>query len=88
MADRPKRRIPPEGTLARIMSAAIDAGTLQNLLVDPDDGFTARAANTFLKAILRLPPTKQLLANETIQSRFVNGMLKAAQASSMPGSDL
>lgn len=88
MADRPKRRIPPEGAVARMMSAAIDRGTLQDLLVDPDDGFTARAANTFLKAILRLPPAKQLLARDELQSRFVQGMINAAKKGGMAGMDL
>jgi ferredoxin len=88
MADRPERRIPPEGAVARMMSAAIDRGTFQNLLVDPDGGFTARAANTFLRAILRLPPAKQLLARDELQSRFVNRMIGAAKKGGMKGLDL
>lgn len=83
MADRPKRKIPPEGTIARFMAMSIDRGTFQNLLADPDDGLSARAANVFLKAVLKLPPAKQLLANESLQSRFIKGMLGAAKKARM-----
>ncbi|MCP4675728.1 MAG: 4Fe-4S dicluster domain-containing protein [Deltaproteobacteria bacterium] len=75
MAPRPRRRIAPESTFARILMMAIEQDKLHELLIDKDDGLTALAANTLLGAVLKLPPAKQLLARDALKSRFVDLLL-------------
>jgi len=75
MIPRDRRRIIPESTFARVLTMAIEQGTLHELIVDREDGLTALAANALLGAVLKLPPAKQLLAQEALKSRFVGFML-------------
>ncbi len=76
MTTRPQRRIVPESTFARLLSIAIEQGKLHQLIFDPDDGLTAYSANVLLGAILKLPPAKQLLARDTLRSRFVGFLVQ------------
>ncbi len=75
MPPRPRRRIPPESMFARVLMMAIEQDKLHEVLIDKDDGLTALAANTLLGAVLKLPPAKQLLAQDALKSRFVDLML-------------
>jgi len=75
MAPRAQRKLAPENFVARMLTMAIEQGKLHKLMIDEDDGIAARAANVLLGAILRLPPTKQLLANEIFKSRFIAALM-------------
>ncbi|MBM4320928.1 MAG: hypothetical protein FJ125_13490 [Deltaproteobacteria bacterium] len=81
MAARARRRITPESTFARILSMALEQGRLHELLIDADAGLPAAAASALLGAILRLPPARQLLVSEALESRFVNLVIAAAKRS-------
>lgn len=84
MAPRPQRRIAPETAFQRVLLMAVEQGKLANLLFDPEDGLTAQTANVLLGAILRLPPAKQLLARESLRSRFVDWILSGAKKTGVP----
>lgn len=75
MVPRPQRKLPPENFVARMLTMALEQGKLHELMIDEDDGIAAKAANVLLGAILKLPPTKQLLANETFKSRFIDALM-------------
>ncbi|MDJ0763036.1 MAG: 4Fe-4S dicluster domain-containing protein [Myxococcota bacterium] len=79
MAPRPQRRIIPESTFTRILTMAVEQGTVHELLFDKNDGITAATANALLGAILSLSPAKRLLANQVFKSRFVDFMFSRAQ---------
>ncbi len=82
MLPRPRRRITPENIFTRVLTMAIEQDKLQELLIDKDDGLTAYAANYLLGAILKLPPTKQLLARDALKSRFVDFLISGLKRSS------
>ena len=88
LAPRAQRRITPEGTFTRVLSAALEQGKLHEMLVDKDDGFGPHAANALLGAVLKLPPARQLLARAELKSRFVGFLLAAASKGGMKGTDL
>ena len=78
MAPRPKRHLVPENTIARTLMMAVENGTLQNLLVDRHAGMSSAAIAAVIGAVLELPPAKQLLARNSLKSRFVNFLAGAA----------
>jgi len=84
MTPRPRRHFTPDGAVSRVLTMAIEQGKLAELLLDPDDGLTARAAGLLVSALLRLPPAKQLLARESLRSRFVDALLSGARRAGAP----
>jgi ferredoxin len=85
---RPKRRITPESTFTRVLTMALERGSLPDMLSDPDGGLGARAANLFLKAAINLPPTRQVLLLDAVKSRFVATVLAGAKRFGVPGHDV
>jgi ferredoxin len=79
MAPRPQRRLAPESFVARMLTMAIEQGKLHELVIDEDTSPGAKAASVLLGALLKLPPAKQLLANETFKSRFIAAMMAATK---------
>ena len=84
LTPRPRRHFTPDGVVSRVLTMAIEQGKLAELLLDPDDGLTARMAGLLVSAILRLPPAKQLLARESLRSRFVDALLSGARRAGAP----
>ena len=78
MHPRPQKHIVPENTIARTIMMAVENGTLQDLLVDKHASMGSAAIAAFIGAILKLPPTKQLLALRTIKSKFVHFLASKA----------
>ncbi len=72
MIRRKERVLTPENTIERILKMNLERGKIQHLLFDDQAGITFKFMNRFLGAILRLPPVKKTLAQEQIQSRFIN----------------
>jgi len=72
---RPSRVITPLDSTHKAIMMAIERGKLQNLIFDNQVLLNQRAMAAFLGGILKLPPIKQVLANEQIKSRFVETML-------------
>ncbi|MBN2529614.1 MAG: 4Fe-4S binding protein [Deltaproteobacteria bacterium] len=78
MHPRPQKHIVPENTIARTIMMAVENGTLQNMLVDKHANMGSAAIAAFIGGILKLPPAKQLLAQRTVKSRFVNFLASKA----------
>jgi Pyruvate/2-oxoacid:ferredoxin oxidoreductase delta subunit len=72
---REKRFIPPESTYERIITMAIERGKLQHLIFDDFTKVTHRMLNVMLGIVLRLPPVKQTLLQDTVRSRFIGWLL-------------
>jgi ferredoxin len=85
MQPRTRKVHTPETTIERVMLMALERGKLQNLVFDQPRHAGHAAMRTFLKVVLTMPPTKQLLANQQLKSRFVKFLVK--KASSRPGAD-
>lgn len=68
---RKERVLTPAGTLERIISMALERGTLHNLLFERQDGPHMALLNRFAGAVLRLPPVKRALLRDQLKSRFV-----------------
>lgn len=75
LVSREKRLITPVNTVHRVVLTAIDKGMLPDLIFDNDDLTTHRVLAAVLSAILSLPPSKQLLANEQIRSKYLAKLL-------------
>jgi len=77
---RPERVITPLNSAHRVVLMAIERDKLQNLIVDRQVLWSHRALAAVLGAILRLPPTKRLLAQKQVRSRFLEAALRRANA--------
>ena len=73
---RPARVVTPVDTLHRTVLMAIERGRLQDCIFDNRALASHRAMAAILGVILRLPPTKQLLATEQMRSRYLVSILK------------
>jgi len=72
---RPVRIITPMDGLHRTVLMAIERGKLQNLIFDNQVLWSHRALAAVLGVILGLPPLKQVLANQQIQSRYLENLV-------------
>jgi len=66
----------PRDSFERHILSAISTGKLQNLLCDNYTLLTHDLLRRFLKIILSLKPTKRLLAQDQLQSRFLTALTK------------
>jgi ferredoxin len=76
---RPERVITPVNSVHRMVSMAIERGTLQNLLLDNQVALSHRAMAAVLGAILKLPPIKQAMASRQMKSRYLDALLARAK---------
>ncbi len=76
LAARPARVVTPVDTLHRTVLMAIERGRLQDCIFDNRALASHRAMAAILGVILRLPPTKQLLATEQMRSRYLVSILQ------------
>jgi Pyruvate/2-oxoacid:ferredoxin oxidoreductase delta subunit len=70
-----KRVLTPVNSAHKIVSMAIERGTLQHLIFDNQALWNHRVMATILGVILKLPPIKQALASEQIKSRYLGKLL-------------
>ena len=75
MKSRPVRVITPLDGTHRAVMMAIERGKLQNLIFDNQVLQSHRALAGVLGVILKLPPIKQLLANQQIKSRYLETLI-------------
>ena len=76
LVPRPERVITPVDTLHRTILMAIERGRLADCIFDNRALFSHRAMAGVLGVILRLPPTKQLLATQQLRSRYLVRLLE------------
>lgn len=86
MVPRAARVHTPATAVEKMVRMSLERGKLQNLIFDDASSVTHGALRLLLKAVMHLPPGKQLLAREQLRSRFVNRFLKLA--SHKPGADI
>jgi Na+-translocating ferredoxin:NAD+ oxidoreductase RNF subunit RnfB len=67
----------PDTMMERMVRQAVDRGTLPYLVANDPAKLTHRVLGSLLSAVMKLPPTKQLLAQDQLKSRFVEAMLNA-----------
>lgn len=72
---RQSRVITPVNTAHRVVLMAIDKGMLANLIFDNNALASHRMLAAVLNAIIKLPPAKQVLANEQIRSKYLANMM-------------
>ncbi|MBU1164495.1 4Fe-4S binding protein [Patescibacteria group bacterium] len=76
MYRRKKTKFVPKDSLERFVMEAIDSGRLQNLIFDNYNLWTYDILRNFFGIILNLKPAKKILANQQLQSRYINGITK------------
>jgi formate hydrogenlyase subunit 6/NADH:ubiquinone oxidoreductase subunit I len=75
LVPRPQRVITPVDTLHRTVLMAIERGRLADCVFDDRTLVGHRAMAAVLGVILRLPPTKQVLATRQLRSRYLVALL-------------
>lgn len=70
-----KRVLTPINSAHKIVSMAIERGTLQHLIFDNQALWNHRIMATILGVILKLPLIKQAMASEQIKSRYLGKLL-------------
>lgn len=75
LKSRPERVITPIDGMHRAVMMAIERGKLQNLIFDNHALQSHRALAGVLGVILKLPPIKQILANQQIKSRYLEALI-------------
>ena len=73
---RPERVLTPVDTLHRTVLMALERGRLQDCIFDNRALASHRAMAAILGVILRLPPTKQVLATDQMRSRYLVSLLE------------
>ncbi|SDG66410.1 4Fe-4S dicluster domain-containing protein [Desulfosporosinus hippei] len=73
---RNKRVITPINSVHRIVLMSIEQGKLQNLIFDNQAHYSHRAMAAILGAILKMPPTKQIMASEQMKSKYLLALVK------------
>ncbi|QTA81721.1 4Fe-4S ferredoxin iron-sulfur binding domain-containing protein [Desulfonema limicola] len=76
LKSRPKRVITPLDGVNRVVLMAVERGTLQNLIFDNQVLWSHRALAGVLGVILKLPPFKQILANQQLKSRYLEAIVR------------
>jgi ferredoxin len=71
LEERPQRVITPVDSVHRTVLMAIEAGKLPNLLFENQAMLSHRVMASVLGGILKLPPVKQAMASEQMQSRYL-----------------
>jgi ferredoxin len=75
LKSRQARVITPLDGTHRVVMMAIERGKLQNLIFDNQVLKSHRALAGVLGVILRLPPIKQILANQQVKSRYLEVLI-------------
>lgn len=75
LKSRPSRVITPLNGTHRAVLMAIERGKLQNLIFDNQVLWSHRAMAGVLGVILKLPPIKQVLANQQVKSRYLETLI-------------
>jgi len=70
-----KRVITPVNSAHKAVLMAIERGKLQNLIFDNQLLYSHRAMAAILGVLLKLPPTKQILAMEQVKSRYLEKLI-------------
>lgn len=76
LESRESRVITPMDGTHKAVLMAIERGKLQNLIVDNQVLGSHRALAGVLGVILKLPPLKQTLANQQVQSRYLENLIR------------
>ncbi len=75
LKSRPSRVITPLNSAHKTIMMAIERNKLQNLIFDNQVLWSHRALAGVVGTILRLPPIKQVLANQQVKSRYLETMI-------------
>lgn len=79
LKSRPKRVLTPLNGSYKTVLMAIERGKLQNLIFDNQILWSHRAMAGVLGVILKLPPIKQILANQQLKSRYMEAMINRSR---------
>jgi ferredoxin len=80
LRERGPRRLTPLNGAHRAVLMALERGKLQDLVFDNRLLWSHRALAAFFGAILKLPPSRRLLATEQVRSRFLEALVRRAGA--------
>lgn len=73
---RKKINFTPKDSFERFALSAIETGKLQNFIFDNYSLWTHALMRKFIGVILKLPPSKKLLAQKQIRSKFMNTLAR------------
>lgn len=85
MEPREERVFTPIDLSHRVVMEAIETNKLQNLIFDNQSHLNHRVLAAILGVILKLPPTKQILASKQVKSKYIGKLIKEARIKSGKG---
>ncbi len=80
MKRRARSVIYPEDALDRLVRQAVDTGKLQNLIFDNPGRWHGRAASAVVGSLLRLEPSRRILASRQVRSMLLAGLIRGGGA--------
>lgn len=83
LGPRENRLITPETAFHRMALTALERGQFQDFLLANPHTVTQKVAKVMLKSIFNFPPTKRILLQKQINSKFLNFLFNAAKKSEM-----
>lgn len=78
LVKREQNILHPEDSFERVILQSLERGTLQNLVFDNPNSRTQDFMRGLVGGFLKLSPVKRALMSETLRSRFLHGIRKAA----------
>ena len=76
LVNRPERVITPVDSVHRVVTMAVERGTLQHLVFDDRTLASHRALAAVLGAILDLPPVQRSVARSLLGSRYLDALIE------------
>ena len=78
LREREQRVFHPEDSFERVLMQSLERGTLQSLIFDNPNSRAEHFMRSLLGGFLKLSPVQKALMSETLRSRFLDAMRKAA----------
>jgi ferredoxin len=75
---RPQRVYTPENLVERVVAMAVERGKLADTIFGEPEKLSRRAVANIVRAVEHLPPTRRLLASQTVKSAFLGAVGKGA----------
>jgi len=79
MRSRPQRVVVPETVFDQRVAMAIERGKLADMLFDDPEKLSHRALGRVISVLEKTPPFKAAMALESIQSSFLEALVKGAK---------
>ena len=79
MEPRPQRVYTPENLVERVVAMAVERGKLADVVFGEPEKLSRRAVANIVRAVEHLPPSKAVLASDTVKSAFLGAVARGGK---------